>query len=126
MTYDPGSQHATDAASYRNQPVPPGTYGARALLTTLFRRIQPLIRYELSESICRAVQEICACGRPFSRLKGLQGRSADLLSFSTPSGEQVMVNPHVLSQAVLLYEHYEHRTSSCSSPARFSSGEEDL
>jgi phenylacetate-CoA ligase len=82
----------------KNQPVPPGTYGARALLTTLFRRVQPLIRYELSDSICRSVQELCACGRPYSLLKGIQGRSADLLSFSTPSGEQVMVNPHVLSQ----------------------------
>lgn len=81
-----------------NQPVPPGTYGARALLTTLFRRIQPLIRYELSDSICRSTQEVCACGRPFPLLKGIQGRSADLLSFSTPSGESALVNPHVFSQ----------------------------
>jgi phenylacetate-CoA ligase len=87
-----------EIVDHNNQPVPPGTYGARALLTTLFRRIQPLIRYELSDSICHSVQEICACGRPFSLLKGIQGRSADLLSFSTPSGEQVKVNPHVLSQ----------------------------
>jgi putative adenylate-forming enzyme len=87
-----------EIVDHHNQPVPPGTYGARALLTTLFRRVQPLIRYELSDSICRSVQEICACGRPFHLLKGIQGRSANLLSFSTPSGEQVEVNPHVFSQ----------------------------
>lgn len=80
-----------------NQPVPPGTYGARALLTTLFRRVQPLIRYELSDRVCRATQDLCSCGRPFSLLEGIQGRSADYLSFSTPSGERVMVNSHVFS-----------------------------
>lgn len=81
-----------------NRPVPPGTYGARALLTTLFRRIQPLIRYELSDSVCRSVQESCACGRPFTLLEGIQGRTSDLLSFSTASGDQVTVNPHLFSQ----------------------------
>jgi phenylacetate-CoA ligase len=81
-----------------NRPVPPGTYGARALLTTLFRRIQPLIRYELSDSVCRSVRESCACGRPFTLLEGIQGRTSDLLSFSTASGDRVMVNPHVFSQ----------------------------
>jgi phenylacetate-CoA ligase len=81
-----------------NRPVPPGTYGARALLTTLFRRIQPLIRYELSDSVCRSVQENCACGRPFTLLEGIQGRTSDLLSLSTASGDQVRVNPHLFSQ----------------------------
>ncbi len=85
-----------EIVDHNNQPVPPGTYGARALLTTLFRRIQPLIRYELSDNICRSVQEICACGRPFALLEGIQGRAANLLSFSTLSGGQVMVNPNVL------------------------------
>lgn len=81
-----------------NQPVPPGTYGTKALLTTLFRRVQPLIRYELSDSICRSVRKVCACGRPFTLLEGIQGRTSDLLSFSTPSGNQVKVNPHIFSQ----------------------------
>jgi phenylacetate-CoA ligase len=81
-----------------NRPVPPGTYGARALLTTLFRRIQPLIRYELSDSVCRSVRESCACGLPFTLLEGIQGRTSDLLAFSTASGDRAMVNPHVFSQ----------------------------
>ncbi len=81
-----------------NRPVPPGTYGARALLTTLFRRTQPLIRYELSDRVCRSVLESCACGRPFTLLEGIQGRTSELLSFSTDSGDRVMVNPHVFSQ----------------------------
>lgn len=87
-----------EIVDHNNQPVPPGTYGARALLTTLFRRTQPLIRYELSDSVCRSIQGICACGRPFTLLEGVQGRSSDLLSFSTSSGEQVRVHPLLLSQ----------------------------
>ena len=87
-----------EIVDHNNQPVPPGTYGARALLTTLFRRIQPLIRYQLSDSVCRSVRAVCACGRPFTLLEGIQGRTSDLLSFSTPSGGQVRVNPHLFTQ----------------------------
>lgn len=86
-----------EIVDHNNQPVPPGTYGARALLTTLFRRTQPLIRYELSDSVCGSTRETCSCGRSFPLLEGIQGRTADLLSFSTPSGDRVTVNPYVFS-----------------------------
>lgn len=87
-----------EIVDHQNQPVPPGTYGAKTLLTTLSRRIQPLIRYELSDRVCRSVQAVCACGRPFTLLEGIQGRTSDLLTFSTPSGGQVGVNPHLFTQ----------------------------
>jgi phenylacetate-CoA ligase len=34
-----------------NRPVPPGEYGEKVLLTGLFNRTQPLIRYELTDSL---------------------------------------------------------------------------
>ena len=34
-----------------NRPVPPGTHGEKVLLTVLFNHTQPLIRYELSDSV---------------------------------------------------------------------------
>lgn len=34
-----------------NHPVPPGEYGAKLLVTTLFSQTQPLIRYEINDSI---------------------------------------------------------------------------
>jgi phenylacetate-CoA ligase len=89
-----------EIVDHNNQPVPPGTYGARALLTTLFRRTQPLIRYELSDRVCRATRETCSCGRPFTLLEEIQGRSADLLSFSKVTGERMTVNPHILTQVM--------------------------
>jgi phenylacetate-CoA ligase len=87
-----------EIVDHNNQPVAPGTYGARALLTVLFRRTQPLIRYELSDRVCCSTRESCSCGRSFTLLEGIQGRTADLLSFPTPSGERITVNPHVFFQ----------------------------
>lgn len=89
-----------EVVDQNNQPVPPGTYGAKVLLTTLFRRIQPLIRYELSDSVCLSTRELCACGRPFTLLEGIQGRTTDLLSFSTASGDQVMVHPQTFYEVM--------------------------
>ncbi|MFN8373457.1 MAG: phenylacetate--CoA ligase family protein [Anaerolineae bacterium] len=50
------------------QPVPAGVYGAKLLVTVLFNDTQPLIRYELSDSV-RLSDEICTCGRPFPRVR---------------------------------------------------------
>jgi putative adenylate-forming enzyme len=76
----------------RNQPVPPGTYGERLLVTVLFNRTQPLIRYELSDSLCLAT-EPCPCGRPFTLVGGIQGRAADVLHLPAAGGGEVAVHP---------------------------------
>jgi hypothetical protein len=39
----------TEVVDEHNRPVPPGTYGAKLLVTVLFSRTQPLIRYEMSD-----------------------------------------------------------------------------
>ncbi len=49
----------------RNQPVPPGTPSHRVLLTNLWNRAQPLIRYELADSITVA-DGPNPTGRPFA------------------------------------------------------------
>lgn len=75
-----------------NRPVPPGVYGDKVLITTLFSRTQPLIRYELSDSV-RLVTEPCPCGRPFARMDGIQGRVEDVLHFPKVNGGEVAVHP---------------------------------
>src|SRR5207253_2555145 len=60
-------------------PVPRGVYGSRVLVTTLFSRTQPLIRYELNDSV-RLSPDTCACGLPFAIVDGIQGRVEDTLS----------------------------------------------
>jgi phenylacetate-CoA ligase len=74
------------------QPVPPGQYGAKVLVTALFNRTQPLIRYELSDSVRLAAS---ASGRhlPFARLDGIQGRTEDILHLPGRSGGDVAVHP---------------------------------
>lgn len=81
------------------RPVPPGTYGDKVLITTLFSRTQPLIRYELSDSV-RLSTEPGSLHLPFARIDGIQGRTEDILHLPAISGGEVAVHPitfhHVL------------------------------
>lgn len=58
--------------------VPAGEPGARLLITNLFNRTQPLIRFEISD-VVTLDSEPCACGRTLMRLRGLEGRSEDVI-----------------------------------------------
>lgn len=79
--------------------VPPGTFGDKVLITVLSSRTQPLIRYELSDSVRLAADP--GNGRlPFARIDGIQGRTEDILHLPALSGGEVAVHPitfhHVL------------------------------
>jgi phenylacetate-CoA ligase len=63
-----------------DRPIPPGVYGARVLVTVLFSRTMPLIRYAMSDSV-RLSPESCDCGRPYALIDGIQGRREDVLMF---------------------------------------------
>ena len=61
-----------------DRPVAPGEVGSKVLLTNLFNRVQPLIRFEISDLV--AVEpEPCPCGRSLMRLRSLEGRAEDVL-----------------------------------------------
>jgi phenylacetate-CoA ligase len=77
-----------------NQPVPPGVYGEKMLITVLFNRTQPLIRYELSDSVRLAVQP-CLSGRPFHLVDSVQGRTEDILHFPALVGGELAIHPNV-------------------------------
>jgi putative adenylate-forming enzyme len=79
----------------RNRPVPPGVYGDKVLLTVLFSRTQPLIRYEVSDRVSRSRIEQCHCRRPFALLEGIEGRAPEVLHFPARAGGEVAVVPHV-------------------------------
>mgnify|MGYP000492280162 CR=1 FL=1 len=82
-------------------PVHPGTTGAKLLVTVLFSRTLPLIRYEMSDTV-RLGGRGCLCGRSFSILEGIEGRIEDVLQLPGTAGK-VNVHPivfhHVLDQA---------------------------
>jgi phenylacetate-coenzyme A ligase PaaK-like adenylate-forming protein len=52
--------------------------GDRLYVTNLFNRAQPLIRFELSDSVTFD-PEPCACGRTLIRMKSIEGRTDDVL-----------------------------------------------
>jgi phenylacetate-coenzyme A ligase PaaK-like adenylate-forming protein len=75
-----------------NKPVPPGQSGAKVLLTNLVNRKQPLIRYELADSVVLAEQPDPS-GRPWLRIAQVDGRSDDVLRLPARSGGTVLVHP---------------------------------
>ena len=80
-----------------NRPVPPGVYGDKLLITVLGSRTQPLIRYELDDSV-RLASDPCPDGRPFALVDDIQGRMEDTLSFQGVAGGVVNVHPLVFSR----------------------------
>lgn len=81
------------------QPVPPGTYGAKLLVTTLFSRTQPLIRYEMNDSI-QLGTEPCTSGLPFAILESVQGRVEDELLLPATSGGRMVIQPLVFNRVM--------------------------
>ncbi|MFA6035317.1 MAG: hypothetical protein WC889_20640, partial [Myxococcota bacterium] len=66
-----------EAVDEHNRPVPPGTRSRRTLVTNLVNCFQPLIRYELNDSIIiHHADDVCPCGSPLRTVEVL-GRSDD-------------------------------------------------
>jgi phenylacetate-CoA ligase len=83
----------TEVVDAQNRPVPPGDYGEKVLVTVLFSRTMPLIRYEMSDSVRLAEEQYCPCGRPFALIEDIQGRAEDVLRFPAVSGGEIPVQP---------------------------------
>lgn len=60
------------------RPVPPGEAGARLLVSVLFSRTIPLIRYEISDRVTLAEGD-CPCGMPYRLVDAIGGRAEDTL-----------------------------------------------
>ncbi|HEX6708685.1 MAG TPA: hypothetical protein VF068_00010 [Rubrobacter sp.] len=90
----------TEIVDEHNRPVPPGVFGKKVLVTVLFSRTMPLIRYEMSDSVKPALSPHCPCGRPFHLIDGVQGRAEDVLRFPAASGGEVSVQPIVFHRVM--------------------------
>lgn len=80
------------------RPVPPGVASHTVLLTNLANRLQPIIRYDLGDSI-RVLPEPCACGSPLPVVE-VQGRSDDVIALDAPGGGTVAIVPLALEAVV--------------------------
>jgi putative adenylate-forming enzyme len=86
-----------EVVDQHNRPVPVGEAGEKVLLTVLFRRTQPLIRYEVSDLVQMSRLERCACGRPFALIESIQGRTIDILYLPSASGGEERIFPYLFS-----------------------------
>jgi phenylacetate-coenzyme A ligase PaaK-like adenylate-forming protein len=84
----------TEVVDENNSPVPPGVAGAKILVSVLFSRTQPLIRYELSDSVV-STNRPCPCGRTFRLIEGVQGRREDVIHLPSRDGGTVSIHPNI-------------------------------
>ncbi|WP_435349205.1 phenylacetate--CoA ligase family protein [Haloarchaeobius sp. HRN-SO-5] len=80
------------------RPVDPGEPSETVLLTNLGNRIQPIIRYDLGDSITM-YDEHCSCGSAFPVID-VEGRQGDVLHFETADGRDRPIFPLALSGVV--------------------------
>jgi hypothetical protein len=80
------------------RPTPPGEASRTALLTNLANRVQPVIRYDLGDSVV-ARPDPCPCGSPLPAIR-VEGRHDDVVSLIAPNGRTVRLLPLALTTVV--------------------------
>lgn len=80
------------------RPVPDGVPSHSVLLTNLVNRTQPVIRYDLGDSIT-IYPDACSCGSPLPSIK-VEGRQDEMLSFSAPHGGSIHLLPMAIATIV--------------------------
>jgi len=87
-----------EAVDEHGRPVPDGVRSASCLLTNLANRVQPLIRYDLGDSITYRAGG-CRCGSPFPALS-VDGRRDDILLLASADGSTVPLAPLAVATVV--------------------------
>lgn len=81
-----------------HQPVPPGRFSHTVLVTDLANRVQPIIRYDLGDSVTIR-PDACSCGSPLPAIR-VEGRQDEILFMQTSGGETVPLLPLALATVV--------------------------
>jgi putative adenylate-forming enzyme len=71
------------------------------IVTDLYRRAQPVIRYRLNDVLCRRATP-CPCGSPMTALDAIGGRADDLLYLHNAVAGPATVFPDQLSRAIVI------------------------
>ncbi len=80
------------------QPTPAGQPSHTVLLTNLVNRIQPLIRYDLGDSIAMK-PDACACGSSLPAMR-VTGRQGDILRLTDSSGAVIAILPLAIGAVI--------------------------
>jgi phenylacetate-CoA ligase len=87
-----------EAVDAKYFPVEAGTPSHTVLLTNLANRLQPIIRYDLGDSITK-IDGVCACGSHLPAVR-VAGRFNDTLTLRSARGLRVELLPMALTTAV--------------------------
>jgi phenylacetate-CoA ligase len=79
-------------------PTPPGQPSDTTLLTNLANRVQPIIRYDLGDSITTNPAP-CVCGSPFPAIH-VEGRHNDTLRLPNANGHPIAILPLALGTVI--------------------------
>lgn len=79
--------HHIEVVDEKDNVVPEGTQGS-LLVTPLYRTLQPLIRYRLSDTMALKTTD-----QPFITINRLSGRTEDTLVFVSPQGVKYTIHP---------------------------------
>jgi phenylacetate-CoA ligase len=92
-----------DIVALQFEPVPGGGSNERVMpiVTDLWRRTQPIIRYRLND-ILQLDPTPCPCGSAFRVIRALEGRSDDICYFESLSGPPRPFFPDTIRRMVLL------------------------
>ena len=80
------------------RPVPDGTPSSSVLLTNLANFVQPIIRYDLGDSVT-FLPEPCSCGSPLPAIR-VEGRRDDTICLERPDGQLERVIPLALCTVI--------------------------
>jgi phenylacetate-coenzyme A ligase PaaK-like adenylate-forming protein len=80
------------------RPVPPGRPSYTTLLTNLANGVQPILRYDLGDSVTE-IPGPCPCGSPLPTIQ-VEGRRDEILIFRTSPGEAISLLPMALATVV--------------------------
>ncbi|HEX3272976.1 MAG TPA: F390 synthetase-related protein [Ktedonobacterales bacterium] len=78
-----------------------GTERVTPIVTDLWRRTQPIIRYRLND-VLRLADKRCRCGSDFRVIEAIEGRCDDVCYFVTNAGELRPFFPDVIRRMILL------------------------
>jgi putative adenylate-forming enzyme len=82
------------------QPARPGEPSRRMVVTDLYRRTQPIIRYELNDML-ELDPERCPCGSAFRVVRRIHGRSDDLLWGRDNTGQARPIFPDYFCRFII-------------------------
>jgi phenylacetate-CoA ligase len=86
-------QNVVELVDKQGQPVEPGKPG-EVVVTSLYNRCQPLIRYQLHDVAVYSEEE-CECGLPFPVLKAVGGRDEETIWVELANGSYEVIHPLV-------------------------------